>query len=119
MVQKATGRVIGGNGRIVAMRDLGWSECDVVELDLDDLQATALSITLNRTAALAAWDEPSLAKILDELRAQDALDGVGFSDDEIDALLAELGEDVGPEVDDPGPEPPRRSTGPSSGLFCR
>ena len=32
VVQKASGRVIGGNGRLVAMRKLGWKECDVVEL---------------------------------------------------------------------------------------
>ena len=42
VVQTSTGRVIGGNGRVAAMRDLGWTECDVVELDLTDLQATAL-----------------------------------------------------------------------------
>ena len=42
VVQASTGRVIGGNGRLVAMKRLGWTECDVVELDIDDLQATAL-----------------------------------------------------------------------------
>ncbi len=35
VVQKSTGRVIGGNGRLVAMKKLGWSECEVVELDID------------------------------------------------------------------------------------
>ena len=27
-------RVIGGNGRLVAMKDLGWTEADIVEVDL-------------------------------------------------------------------------------------
>src|SRR5882762_4268483 len=90
VVQKKTGRVIGGNGRLVAMKQLGWTECDVVEVDVDDLTATALGIALNRTSELAEWNEPALAKLLEELRSEDALDGVGYSPQDIDALLAEL-----------------------------
>src|SRR5436189_89392 len=63
VVQVGTRRVIAGNGRLVAMRKLGWTECDIVELEVDDLKATALGIALNRTAELAEWDEPVLAKL--------------------------------------------------------
>ncbi|MBL8803695.1 MAG: ParB N-terminal domain-containing protein [Planctomycetes bacterium] len=31
-VLKGAGRVIGGNDRLVAVRALGWSECDIVEV---------------------------------------------------------------------------------------
>ena len=107
VVQAKTGRVIGGNGRLVAMRKLGWSECEVVELEVDDLTSTALGITLNRTAELAGWDEKTLVKLLEELRTEDALDGVGFSDTDIDVLLAELEEQLPPsDLEDPGPEAP-------------
>jgi DNA modification methylase len=107
VVQAGTGRVIGGNGRLAAMKKLGWTDCDIVELDIDDLQATALGIALNRSSELAFWNEPALAKILEELRAEDALDGVGYSPADIDALLEELKGDVDPkEIDDPGPSPP-------------
>ena len=58
VIQKSSGRVIGGNGRLVAMRKLGWKECDIVELDIDDLQATALGIALNRSGELASWVNP-------------------------------------------------------------
>ncbi len=34
VVHKPTGRVIGGNGRLTAMKALGWSHADVVELDI-------------------------------------------------------------------------------------
>ncbi len=34
VVQRSTGRVIGGNGRLVAMKKLGWADCDIVELDV-------------------------------------------------------------------------------------
>ncbi|MHC4946474.1 MAG: DNA-methyltransferase, partial [Planctomycetota bacterium] len=55
----------------------------------------------------AAWDEQALCGLLNELRAEDALEGVGYSDEEIDALLAELEEEPTPvDLDDPGPEAP-------------
>lgn len=107
VAQKGTGRVIGGNGRLVAMRELGWTDCDVVELELDGVEAAALGIALNRTAELAEWDDGALGTLLAQLREEDALLGVGFEDEEIDALLAELQEGIEPaEVEDPGPEEP-------------
>ena len=106
VVQATTGRIIGGNGRYVAMKKLGWSECDIVEVDVDDTTATALGIALNRTAELAEWDDQTLARLLGDLRADDALDGVGFDDDDLDDLLAELDDDSPTDIDDPGPEEP-------------
>jgi DNA modification methylase len=95
VVQRSTGRVIGGNGRLTAMKALGWTEADIVEVDLDDTQATALAIALNRTAELAGWDNASLARILESLKADGQLDGVGFDEAEmqqvLDDLLAEQG----------------------------
>ena len=102
VVQKSIGRVIGGNGRVV-MRSLGWSECDVVEVDVDDLTATALGIALNRTSDLAEWDLSALGRLLESLREEDALEGVGFDETEIAELLAsldaELGDVLGVEED--------------------
>jgi len=113
VVQKGTGRVIGGNGRLVAMRSLGWSECDVVEVDVDDLTATALGIALNRTSDLAEWDLSALGWLLESLREEDALEGVGFDESEIAELLAsldaELGDVLGVE-ENGAPEPPDEVT---------
>jgi DNA modification methylase len=107
VIQKKTGRIIGGNGRFVAMKQLGWTDCDIVEVDVDDITATSLGIALNRTAELADWDEETLGRLLSDLRTEDSLDGVGYSNDEIDALLAELDLDGSPTmIDDPGPEEP-------------
>jgi hypothetical protein len=75
VVHAATGRVIGGNGRLAAMRKLGWTEADVVELDLEAVDATALGIALNRTGELAEWDGEALAQLLQTLRDEGALDG--------------------------------------------
>jgi DNA modification methylase len=90
VVQRSTGRVVGGNGRLVAMKAMGWTDADIVELDLDDLQATALGIALNRTSELAEWDLPALSKLLESLQADGALDGVGFDEKEIDRILDEV-----------------------------
>ena len=101
VVQRGSGLVIAGNGRLLAMKELGWEECDVVELGLDELTATALGIALNRTADLATWDEPALAKLLAQLAAEDALEGVGYTPEEV-ALLCRAGEPEA-ELPDPGP----------------
>ena len=106
VVQAGTGRVVAGHGRLLAMKQLGWAECDVVELPLDDLAATSLNVALNRSAELAEWDEPVLAKLLEQLRSEDQLEGVGFSNNEIDKLLAEMADATPAEVDDPGPQEP-------------
>ena len=50
VVRLNNSRVIGGNGRVEAMRSLGWTECDVVELDIDETQATALGIALKQNS---------------------------------------------------------------------
>ena len=74
VVLKESGRVIGGNGRLVAMKAMGWAECDIVELDISNLDATALGVALNRTAELAEWDEQALASLLrsDGVRTHDS-----------------------------------------------
>ena len=105
VVQAGTGRVIGGNGRLVAMRQMGWNEADVVEVQLSDEEAKALGIALNRTAELAEWDERTLADLLVELRDDEALGGTGFDGLEIDRLLSELeaGESLEAQEDE-GPD---------------
>ncbi len=75
IVQKSSGRVIGGNGRLMVMRDLGWAEVDTVELDLDDDQARALSHVMNRSGELAGWNPDAVTK------TRGALQRVGFNID--------------------------------------
>jgi DNA modification methylase len=65
-----------------------------VRFEGTDLDATAFAIADNRTHEFAEWDQPALAELLDELRAEDALDGVGYTADDIDALLAEIQKDL-------------------------
>jgi hypothetical protein len=112
IVQRGTGRVIGGNGRLAAMRAMGWTECDVVDVDMDNVRAIALNIALNRTAELADWDEPALAELLRGLQSEEdpgAFGATGFTAGELDELIKGLGDGVtggsdGEAVDDPAGE---------------
>ncbi|MCK6446177.1 MAG: ParB N-terminal domain-containing protein [Planctomycetes bacterium] len=106
LVAKPSGEVIAGNTRLKAAKSLGMPEVPVVRFLGTDLDATAYSIADNKTHEFALWDEPALAKLLEELRAEDSLDGVGYSSAEIDALLAELDGATPRVIEDEGPEPP-------------
>ncbi len=113
IVQAGTSRVIGGNGRVAAMRALGWTECDIVELPIENIEATALGIALNRTAELAEWNDSALGELLTTLRTEDALLGVGFDNTEIDDLLAKIEQesaDLFDDADDTVPAPPDAAT---------
>lgn len=90
VVQRETGRVIGGNGRLTAMKALGWTEADVVELEMDDTQATALAIALNRTGELASWDMPALSQFLESFKGTELFDALGFDERECGEILDEV-----------------------------
>ena len=106
LVAKRSGEVIAGNTRLKAAKSLGMTAVPVAWFEGNDIDAVAYQIADNKTAEFATWDEPALAKLLGELRAEDALEGVGFADDEIDDLLALLDVPDAGAVDDEGPEEP-------------
>ena len=91
VVQLSSGYVIGGNGRLRAMLHLGWSECDVVELDIDDVKAKALSITLNQTGLSSTWDGALVLDQIDELSAEGIEFGdLGFTQIDLDVIKLTL-----------------------------
>ena len=96
VVQAGTMRVIAGNGRLQAMRALGWTEATVAVMDVPDDQARRLSIVLNRTGELAGWDEGVLAHHLQALAELEgeafAVADLGFSDQELEALVSAYAE---------------------------
>lgn len=90
IVARPSGEVIAGNTRLKAAKQLGQTKVPVVWFGGSDLEATAFQIADNRTHEFATWDEPALAKLLQELRAEDSLDGVGFDAEDIDELIAKI-----------------------------
>lgn len=107
IVARPSGEVIAGNTRLKAALELDMTEVPVVWFEGPDIEAVAYAIADNRTHEFSEWDEPALAKLLEELRAEDSLDGVGYTDADIEELLAELADaEDSEDVDDPGPEEP-------------
>jgi DNA modification methylase len=106
--------VIAGHGRILACRELGWSEIPTIVIDdLSEAKRRALMIADNRLAENAAWDERLLAEQLKDLSLAEldfSLEIIGFEIGEIDLKIAGLeGE---PEAEDPADADPEPVSGP-------
>lgn len=85
--RRGTGVVIAGNGRLMAMRALGWGRADVRWLDCTDDEAKAYALVANRTSEMAKWDTEQLQATLDDLVGTDFdMDEFGFPDDFLDAI---------------------------------
>lgn len=83
--------VRAGNGTLEVARIMGWTHLAWVEIEEDDVQATAYAIADNRTADLAEWDNSTLASLLQSIKAEGVqLEQVGYQEDELKALLETL-----------------------------
>jgi ParB-like chromosome segregation protein Spo0J len=103
------GEVIAGHGRILAATQLGLTDAPVIVLDhLTEEQRKAYRLADNKLTELGAWDEALLARELQELLAEDFdLSVVGFSDAELDELLAgDIAEDDARDGEDEIPDTP-------------
>jgi len=100
------GVIRAGNGTYAAARALGWSEIDVVETTLEGIEGVSYAIADNRTSDLSSFDDEALAKLLIELREEEALPGTGYDDGDLDRLLMELGQDLDEVAQDEVPLPP-------------
>jgi len=106
---EATGNVVGGHQRLKILIDQGATELDVsvVNLSIDDEKA--LNIALNKISG--DWDNEKLSALLEELKLADVdMELTGFSDSEIDKLIAEFEDnevfDDDFDVDEAMPETP-------------
>ncbi len=101
--------IIAGHGRLLAARKLGLTEVPVVVLDhLSETQRRAYIIADNRLSELAGWDQAVLAAELRDLEDEGLnLSLVGFSDEELAALLAEEQQpEQAPDAEEEIPEAP-------------
>jgi DNA modification methylase len=108
------GGIVAGHGRLLAARKLGLDTVPVVILDhLTPAQRRAYVIADNKLALNAGWNEELLATELHALNGEGFdLALTGFSDDELDALMAPLDDDAesagtGEDAADEMPSPPR------------
>lgn len=87
IVQKSSGYILAGNHTYRAMRELGETLIPVVFVDVDDDTATRILLADNKTAELAKYDDKALAELLENIPD---LDGTGFDERDLDALLLDL-----------------------------
>ena len=111
LARKGTGVVIAGNGRLMAARALGWTHIACAFVDDDDITAVRYAIADNRTSELSEWDNDVLSMLLGTIKESfGSLDGTGFDDGDVDALLAEVGGGKTEGLTDPDevPEAPEK-----------
>lgn len=102
VVRAGVNVVIGGNGRLAAMRELGWEECDITEVEVTDEEAVALGLALNRTGELAGWNEGKLMEALEKIQGTDIFTVSGFSDEDMNELVARMEARMKGKNEDPG-----------------
>jgi len=82
--------IIAGHTRWKAALKLGMTSVPVIILKLTEAQKRAFAIADNKTAEIANWDFPELAKLLEELTGSDVnMGAIGFDDGELEAILAQ------------------------------
>jgi len=126
IVARSDGLVVDGHLRLKAARLLGLATVPVVLADeLSETQIRAFRLLANQSANWAEWDEARLSAELQDLLADDYdISHVGFSDGELDKLLAFVPEGDGQEGGAGGsvppvtiPEPPRNPASRTGDLW--
>jgi DNA modification methylase len=107
--------IVAGHGRLLAARQLGWSEVPTLCLDhLTPAQTRAFMIADNRLSEIGTWDDRLLAEQLRDLSLLGldfSVELTGFEMCEIDLRIAALQEPPGQE-DDPADVVPDALAGP-------
>ena len=90
IVNQRTRHVVGGHQRLKVLKDLGYTEAEVVVVDLSIAQEKTLNLTLNKTGG--DWDPSKLAALLQEIEGFPEVDIrlTGFDDDEIGDLISRM-----------------------------
>jgi hypothetical protein len=96
-------KIIAGHGRVMACRQLGWTEVPAITLEhLTEAQARAFMIADNRLTENSVWDDRLLAEQLKELSVLELdfnLETTGFEMGEIDLRIENLNSDIQAEED--------------------
>ena len=95
--------LIGGHQRLSVLLAAGETETNAVVVDLDEAQAKALCIALNKLDG--EWDYGQLAEIIQELIQEgENLTATGFTEQDIGDLLGEIRGELEEDGDTEGSE---------------
>jgi len=111
--------IIAGHGRLMAAKKLGLKKVPVVVLDhLSETQKKAYIIADNKLAENAGWDEEILASELADLKNEDFnLDLIGFEDQELEKIFANLYEKENEQESEEIPEPEEKPISKSGDVW--
>jgi DNA modification methylase len=110
LIDKDNG-IIAGHGRVMAARKLGLTEVPTILLDhLNETQRKAYILADNRIAINSTWDNEMLSLELMDIKDDVSLAMLGFSVDELDALLNPTQLTDGLTDEDAVPEVPNEPT---------
>lgn len=110
LIDKDNG-IIAGHGRVMAARKLGLTEVPTILLDhLNETQRKAYILADNRIAINSTWDNEMLSLELMDIKDDVSLAMLGFSVDELDALLNPTQLTDGLTDEDAVPEVPEEPT---------
>src|SRR5829696_6342050 len=101
VVNRRTMQVLAGNHVVLAAEQIGWSQIAVTVVDCDEEEARRIVLVDNRANDLAGYDAQALVDLLGELPD---LEGTGYDERALDALLDEVGAE--PLVEDEVPAAP-------------
>jgi len=93
IVQKSTRQILAGNHLWKAAKEIGWTEIDIIEVDVDDKQAKRIVATDNRLSDMGTYDEQALLDLLKDID----LHGTGYITQDIDDLLVMIEERSAPD----------------------
>jgi len=102
-----TGEIIAGNHTWKAAKKLGWDAIAVLFVTDDSATAKAYALADNRTADLGTYDNEALAEMIEAVLDADEelLHAASFTEEDLDALLAEstgsTGQDAEEDVEAP------------------
>ncbi len=119
LVVRREGMVVtAGNGTLEAARKLGWTHVAALVVDDDAAMATGYAVADNRTAELATWDEARLVELLQEVEDEYPSAELGFSEEEVSALLDSVQESSGVETAETEPTaPPKKPTSKAGRVY--
>jgi hypothetical protein len=118
IIDERTGKLVAGHGRVDALTELYELKVDPpkhIEIDDDgdwtvptirgvefnsDTEIEAFLIAANQLTIAGGWDDQKLGEILSDLQeiGPEAFDGLGFDDEEIQAIIDRIDEET--DIDD-------------------
>lgn len=101
IAQRSTSYILAGNHRFQAALAEGARRVPVIWVDVDDAKALRILLADNRSSDLADNDDEQLAALLrDVLQETGSLAGTGYLTEDLDKMLASLGESEPEEAGD-------------------